>query len=194
MRENRRLCESLKGEVVDTRGGRGVDDEILDSDKRVMAADVGGADEEEEEEFTCGQKKKRVKKSVGIASAVGMKAEEAGLTGKKRPPLLKGSKMVDGRSKAAKVMIEQMTGTSKRQLASEAALRRFAPTAAATASSSSSKREPAAEVIDLCDSDSGPGEEEGEEEEEEEGDEDGENGGGGDHFAFSQHASECECR
>jgi len=54
-----------------------------------------------------------------------MKAEEAGLTGRKKEPLLKGKSMVDGRTKDGKRKKQEMEGTSRQVLAGEAAERRI---------------------------------------------------------------------
>ena len=120
MRENRRLCMQLSGNVVDTRGGVGLDKEILHSDQRIQDAAI----ELPDEQFACGVKKKWKRKSVGVAKAVGVKAEEASEHAKKRP-LLKGAKMVDGRTGDAKRIKDDMAERTPRELAAEAAARRF---------------------------------------------------------------------
>jgi hypothetical protein len=133
MRENRRLYEQLKSEIVSTADGSTIDREILHSDDRVQNANV----EVPEEQFVCGAKKRRKPKpSVGVAKAMGLKAEMAGV-GQKRKPLLKGAKMVDGRSKKAKESKEAMENMTPRELAAQAAARRFAQNAKTTSVTSS---------------------------------------------------------
>ena len=169
MRENRRLYEQLKSEIVDTSNGSAIDKEILHSDERIQNAAI----ELPEEQFACGVKKKYRKKSVGVAKAVGMKAEEA-FIGQKRKPLLNGAKMVDKRSKVAKEMLSKMESKTQRELAAAAAAARFASQPKPV------KSEP--EVITIDDSD------EEEEEEEEDDDDDSET-------QMTQHDVEtCACR
>ena len=98
---------------------------------------------------------------MGVAKAVGVKAEEANA---KKRPLRKGAKMVDGRTGDAKRIKDDMAGRTPRELAAEAAARRFQQAGPVKREGGGGKKEaPTREVIEILSS----SEEEEEEEEEE---------------------------
>jgi len=160
MRENRDIYNRLKSQIMSTEGGVG----------------VGGEISEEILDNACGVKKRYKRKNVGGVKVSGGGGRIGGFGGSKKPPILSGKKMVDGRSSEAKRQKKEVAEVDVRELARRAAVERMRLQKKPSIETNNNDKD----VVDLCGSsgeetvdegvDEGVDEDEDEDEDEEEED------------------------
>mmetsp|Transcript_16451 Transcript_16451/g.32751 ORF Transcript_16451/g.32751 Transcript_16451/m.32751 type:complete len:388 (-) Transcript_16451:259-1422(-) len=146
LEENKQLYFKLRGQIVSTKGGVGVDREILDSDDA-----LDGPASIEDFKGECGAR--RSWSGRHTQGAEGRRIVDRALRkGEKKRPLKKGKSMIDGRSKEGKAAKLDKASMSARELAAAAAARRLGEV---------KPKAPieVVEIIDLCSDDDDVGEE-----------------------------------